>query len=130
MIPPDTLIPFLAGGVGIYLLLSATGVLAQSGAVEEFVQELRANRAIAHLTGAVAFFVGGLILLINPGFGDWIAVLLSLTAVWWMVEGAFMLAAPSVVVSRSDAVYHFRRMNMLALPVGLALTVGAILQLV
>lgn len=128
MIPPDTL-PFLAGGVGCYLLLSATGVLAQSEAVEEFVQGLRANRVMAHVTGAVAFFVGGLILLLNPGFGDWIAVLLSLTALWWMVEGALLLAAPSVFVGRSDAGRHFRRMNLLALPVGLALTAGAVLQL-
>jgi hypothetical protein len=127
---PDTLTPFLAGGVGCYLLLSATGALAQSGAVEEFVQGLRVNRVMAHLTGAVAFFIGGLILLTNPGFSDWIAALLSLTALWWMVEGALMLAIPSVALSRSDAGRHFRRMNMLAVPVGFALTVGAILQLV
>ena len=130
MTPSDALTPFLAGGVGCYLLLSATGILAQSRAVEEFVQELRTNRVMAHLTGAVAFFVGGTILLINPGFGDWIAVLLSLTALWWVVEGALMLAAPRIAVSRSDAGRHFRHMNMLALPVGLALIVGAILQLV
>lgn len=127
---PDTLTPFLAVGAGCYLLLSATGVLVQSEAVEEFVQGLRTNRVMAHLTGAVAFFVGGSILLINPGFGDWIAALLSLTAFWWMVEGALMLAAPSIAVGRSDAGRHFRRMNLLALPVGSALRVGATLQLV
>jgi hypothetical protein len=130
MTPPDTLTPFLAVGVGCYLLLSATGVLAQSTAAEEFVQGLRTNRVTAHLTGAVAFFVGAMILLVNPGFGDWIAVLLSLTALWWMGEGALMLAAPSIAVGRSDSSRHFRRMNMLALPVGLALTVGAIFKLV
>lgn len=130
MTPPETLTPWLAGGVGCYLLLSATGVLAQSKGAEEFVQGHRTNRVIAHLTGAVAFFVGGMILLLDPGFGDWIAVLLSLTALWWMAEGALMLAAPNIAVSRSDAGRHFRHMNMMALPVGLALTVGAIVQLV
>lgn len=130
MTAPDTLMPFLAAGVGCYLLLSATGVLAQSGAAEEFVQGLRDNRVMAHLTGAVAFFIGGMILLTNPGFGDWIAVLLSLTALWWMAEGALLLAAPNIAVGRSDAGRHFRQMNMLALPVGLVLTAGAILQLV
>jgi hypothetical protein len=130
MSPPDTLTPFLAGGVGCYLLLSATGVLAQPTAAEEFVEGLRTNRVMAHLTGAVAFFVGGMILLIDPGFGDWIAVLLSLTALWWMAEGALMLAAPSTAVSRSGAGRHFRHMNMMALPIGLALTLGAILKLV
>lgn len=130
MTPPDALTPWLAGGMGCYLLLSAIGVLAQLNAAEEFVQGLRTNRVMAHLTGAVAFFVGGLILLLNPGFGDWIAVLLWLTALWWMAEGALMLAAPNIVVGRSDAGRHFRHMNMTALPVGLALIVGAILQLV
>jgi UPF0716 family protein affecting phage T7 exclusion len=129
MTPPDTLTPWLAGGVGCYLLLSATGVLAQSKAAEEFVQGLRTNRVITHLTGAVAFFVGGIILLLTPGFGSWLAALLSLTALWWIVEGALMLAAPTIALGRSDAGRHFRHMNMLALPVGLALAVGAILHL-
>lgn len=130
MVTSDALTPFLAGGVGAYLLLSATGVLAKSTALEEFVQDLRTSPALAHMTGAVAFFIGGAILLINPGFGSWIAALLSLTAVWWMAEGALMLAAPDLVVARSDAGRHFQRMNILALPVGFALIVGAILQFV
>ena len=85
---------------------------------------------MAHLTGALAFVVGGTILLVDSGFGDWVATLVSLTALWWMVEGALMLAAPRIAVGRSDAGRHFRHMNMLALPVGLVLTVGAILKLV
>jgi hypothetical protein len=129
MNPPETLTLLLAVGAGCYLLLSAVGVLTQSRAAEEFVHGLRTNRVLAHLTGAVAFFVGGLILLTNPGFGDWIPGLLSLTALWWMVEGALMLAAPGIAVGRSDAGRHFRRMNMLALPVGMALAIGALLQL-
>lgn len=125
----DVPVALLAGGVGVYLLLSAVGVLSTKEASEEIIGALRGNRALAHVTGAVAFFIGGMILLMRPGFGNWLTAMLSATAIWWMVEGALMLASSKLVFSRSDASGHFRRMNMLAIPLGFALIAGAALEL-
>lgn len=122
----DAVIPYLAGLVGVYLLLSAAGLLLPATAADEFVSALKANRALAHCVGAVAFFVGGAILLLNHGFGHWVSVLLSLTALWWVAEGAVMLAAPNLIVSRAGAARQLRHMNFVALPLGLALLFGGV----
>ena len=119
----------LAMGVGVYLLLSAVGLLANRGAAEAIVRALAGDHAFSHALGAIAFFVGGAIVLQKPGFDTLAGALLTGTAAWWMVEGAVMLTAPQVALGRADAAMHFRRMNLIALPVGLALIVGGALGL-
>jgi hypothetical protein len=54
---------------------------------------------------------GGVIAVWRPGFSGPCAALVSLTALWWLLEGALMLAAPQRVLERPDAGKHLRRMT-------------------
>ena len=122
--------PYLALGLGGYLLFSAAGVLVPKTAVRDRVEALRTSKGLAHLTGAVAFFVGGgLLAVVRPGFSSWEDVLISLTAIWWLVEGAAALSASQFILARRDAPRHFYRMNLVALPVGAALLVAGVIDL-
>jgi len=115
----------LAAVAGAYLLFSAAGLLAP-GRAEAVVEDLRSHPAAAHAMGAVAFFVGAAIVAFHPRFGAPLEVLVTLTGIWWALEGAATLAAPTRLFSRPDAAIHLRRMNLLALPLG-ALLLGAAL---
>jgi hypothetical protein len=52
-----------------------------------------------------------------------------LTALWWVLEGALMLAAPQRVLERPDAGKHLCRMNLVAIPVAVALTATGVMEL-
>ena len=127
MMPAQAHTPELAAVAGAYLLLSAAGLLApgRAGAV---IDDLRAHPAAAHAMGAVAFFVGAAIIALHLRFGTPLEALVTLTGIWWTLEGAATLAAPSLLLSRPDAAIHLRRMNLLALPVGALLLGGALLD--
>jgi len=116
----------LAGLAGSYLLLSALGLLLPREAAARFVSALRDNAAVAHAVGAVAFFIGAGGLLLHTRFSRPIEALVTLTAGWWALEGAAVLAAPSLVLARPDTAAHLRRMNLLALPVALILIAAAV----
>jgi hypothetical protein len=118
--------PQLAAVAGAYLLLSAAGLLAR-GRAEAVVADLRAHPAVAHVLGAVAFLVGAALIALHPRFGSPLEALVTLTGIWWALEGAALLVAPARLLSRPDAAIHLRRMNLLALPVGVLLLGGALL---
>lgn len=100
----------LAPVVGVYLCLSAWGLLIR-GELRAFLQDLQQHSASAHAVGAVAFFIGGLILSWQRSWslpGD---VVLNLVAVIWIFEGAGMLASPALmrrVFGRSRTVAGLR----------------------
>ncbi len=124
--PAQAYTPELAAVTGAYLLLSAAGLLAP-GRAEAVVADLQAHPAVAHVLGAVAFFVGAAVVALHPRFGSPLEALVTLTGIWWALEGAATLAAPNLLLSRPDAARHLRRMNLLALPVGAVLLGGALL---
>ena len=126
MMPAQAHTPELAAVAGAYLLLSAAGLLSpgRAGAV---IDDLRAHPAAAHAMGAVAFFVGAAVIALHPRFGTPLEGLVTLTGLWWVLEGAATLAAPGLLLSRPHAAIHLRRMNLLALPVGALLLGGALL---
>ena len=126
MMPAQAHTPELAAVAGAYLLLSAAGLLAP-GRAEAVVADLRAHPAAAHVMGAVAFFVGAAVVALNPRFGSPLEALVTLTGIWWALEGGAMLVAPTRLLSRPGAPIHLRRMNLLALPVGAVLLGGALL---
>ena len=119
----------LALFLGAYFLLSAAGVLVRRDAAPAMIAALRDNPAVAHVTGAVAFFVGAGLLLVHCRWLSPAQALVSAVAVWWMIEGGLMLALGPRLFSRPDAAVHFRRMNLIALPVGLALVVIGLIPL-
>ena len=127
MMPAQAHTSELAAVAGAYLLLSAAGLLAP-GRAEAVIDDLRAHPAAAHAMGAVAFFVGAAIVALHPRFGSPLEALVTLTGLWWALEGAVTLAASSLLLSRPDAAIHLRRMNLLALPAGALLLVGALLD--
>jgi hypothetical protein len=115
----------LAAVAGSYLLLSAVGLLLP-GRAQAVIDDLRAHPAATHALGAVAFFVGAAMIVLHPRFGSPLEALVTLTGIWWAVEGAATLVAPGRLLSRPDAAVHLRRMNLLALPVGALLLGGAL----
>ncbi len=125
--PAQAYTPELAAIAGGYLLLSAAGLLAP-GRAAAVVADLQAHPAVAHALGAVAFFVGAAIIALHPRFGSPLESLVTLTGIWWALEGAATLVAPARLLSRPDAALHLRRMNLLALPVGALLLGGALLD--
>ncbi len=121
MATPDArLISIVAAIAGTYLLLSAAGLLRR-GVAETFMADLGARPASAHTVGAVAFFVGASLLALALAGRDTLSILVGLTGVWWMLEGAVTLAAPHLLHARTDAARHLRRMNLVAIPMGLLL---------
>ena len=124
--PAQAYTPELAAVAGSYLLLSAAGLLMPSRA-EAVIDDLKAHPAAAHAIGAVAFFVGAAIIALHPRFSSPLEILVSLTGIWWALEGAATLVAPKLLLSRPEAAIHLRRMNLLALPVGALLLGGAVL---
>jgi hypothetical protein len=77
--------------VGGYLCLSAAGLLRR-GAAEAFLENLRDNPAIMHAVGAIAMFVGAGILAFHQHWSTPAEIVLNLICVWWVIEGAGMLA--------------------------------------
>lgn len=126
MMPAQAHTPELAAVAGSYLLLSTAGLL-MPGRAEAVIDDLKAHPAAAHALGAVAFLVGAAILAVHPRFGSPLEALVTLTGIWWTIEGAAMLVAPGLLLSRPDAAVHLHRMNLLALPVGILLLGGAVL---
>ena len=126
MMPAQAYTSELAAVTGAYLLLSAAGLLAP-GRAEAVVADLRAHPAVTHVLGAVAFFVGAAVVALHPRFGSPLEALVTLTGIWWALEGAATLVAPGRLLSRPDAARHLRRMNLIALPVGAVLLGGALL---
>ncbi len=124
--PAQAHTPELAAVAGSYLLLSAAGLL-MPGRAQAVIDDLKAHPAAAHALGALAFFVGAALLAIHPSFGSPLEALVTLTGIWWAVEGGVTLAAPRLLLSRPDAALHLRRMNLLALPVGALLLGGSVL---
>ena len=114
---------------GAYLLLSAIGVVSRRDTAERIIVALRDNPALTHAVGAVAFFVGAGLLTLHHRWATPTEALVSAVAAWWALEGALTLALGTALFRRPDTAVHFRRMNFVAIPVGLALVTLALLPL-
>lgn len=79
--------------VGSYLCASSLG-LSRLQNVRAFLADLVSHAGILHAVGAVAFFVGAGILSFHRHWTTLPEIVLNLVALWWVLEGAGLLADP------------------------------------
>ncbi len=111
---------WLAPVVGAYLCLSAAGFVRRDEA-SRFIADLRDRPAAMHAVGAIAFFVGAAILSYHRDWTTVSGVTLNLVAVWWVFEGAGMLAdraSVRTVLYRDAAAKQLRLASIIGVPVG------------
>jgi len=111
--------------VGGYLCLSAFGLLRR-GTAEAFLENLRNNPATMHAVGAIALLVGAGILAFHRHWSSPAEIVLNLVCVWWVIEGAGMLADSGRIArlfANPKAPGWLRAAHWLMLAVGLYLLV-------
>ncbi len=115
---------------GTLLLFSALGVVRKRARAEALLREIAASASIAHITGVVTFVLGGgLLLLHDANTQTPLEAMITLTGLWWMVEGAALLAAPDLLpLRKASTVTQYRLSNFAALGVGLYLLAGGLLS--
>lgn len=105
----------LALFVGVYLL-AAGYALVRPSLARALLISIKASPGIMHATGALAAFVGMGMLVAHWDFTTLTASLVTLTAIWWAVEGLAMLALGHRLPIDSDfAIKNYALSNIPAL---------------
>ena len=119
----------LALFVGFYLVAAASALVRPSLA-RALLTSIKASPGIVHATGALAAFVGMGVLVAHWDFTSLTASLVTLTAIWWAVEGLAMLAFGHVLpIDTPFAIQNYALSNIPALVVGLILLAAGLLGL-
>ena len=124
----DPLTLKLAPLVGCLLVFSALGVVRKQARAEAMLREIKASISIAHTTGVVAFTLGAGIILLHSDITSPTAILVTLTGIWWAIEGAALMAFTDLLPLKSDhMVRNYRMGQVIALFVGAFLIVAGLL---
>ncbi len=107
--------------VGVFLLAAASA-LARPSVAASLLASIQNSPGVMHATGAVTAFAGGGLLIVHVDFSSPTAALVTLTAIWWAVEGLGLLAVGHLL--RIDSAAHVRLYALSNIP---ALVVGAFL---
>lgn len=117
----------LALFVGVYLVAAASALVRPSLA-GALLKSIKSSPGIMHATGALAAFVGMGVLVAHWDFTSITAALLTLTAIWWAVEGLALLAFGHVLpIDSPAAIANYARSNIPALFIGIFLIVAGLL---
>jgi len=81
----------LAIFVGAFLVAAASALVRPSIA-GKLLSSIEASPGIMHATAAVTAFAGGGLLVAHFDFTSLTAALITLTAIWWAIEGLGLLA--------------------------------------
>lgn len=120
----------LAVFVGAFLLAAASALVRPSVA-RLLLSSIQNSPGVMHATGAVTAFAGGGLLVAHFDFSSLPAALVTLTAIWWAIEGLGLLAVGHLL--RIDSAANIRiyaLSNIPALVVGVFLVVAGIAGLV
>jgi len=116
----------LAIFVGAFLVAAASALVRRSVAAQ-LLASIQASPGIMHATGAVTAFAGGGLLVAHTDFSSLTAALVTLTAIWWAIEGLGLLAVGHLMRIDSTAnVRLYALSNIPALVVGVILLVAGI----
>ena len=119
----------LALFVGVYLVVAASALVRPSLA-GALLKSIKASPGIMHATGALAAFVGMGVLVAHWDFSSLTASLITLTAIWWAVEGLGMLALGHVLpIDTPFAIKNYALSNIPALIIGAVLLIAGLLGL-
>ena len=116
----------LAIFVGAFLVAAASALVRPSLAAS-LLKSIEASPGIIHATGAVTAFAGGGLLVVHTDFTSLTAALVTLTAIWWAIEGLGMLAIGHLMkIATPGAIRAYALSNIPALLIGLFLLIAGI----
>ena len=117
----------LALFVGAFLLAASSALIRPSIAAK-LLASIEASPGIMHATAAVTAFAGGGLLVAHFDFTSITAALVTLTAIWWAIEGLGLLALGHVLkIASPQSVRLYALSNIPALLIGLFLIIAGIL---
>lgn len=116
----------LALFVGAFLVAAASALVRPSVA-QALLASIEASPGIMHATSAVTAFAGGGLLVAHFDFTSITAALVTLTAIWWAIEGLALLAiGHRLKIDSAANVRLYALSNIPALIVGLYLTIAGL----
>jgi len=119
----------LALFVGAFLVAAASALVRPSIAAK-LLASIEASPGIMHATAAVTAFAGGGLLVAHFDFTSVTASLVTLTAIWWAIEGLGLLTiGHKLKIDSAANVRLYSLSNIPALLVGLILLFAGLLGL-
>ena len=116
----------LAIFVGAFLL-AASSALVRPSIAQPLLTSIQNSPGVMHATAAVTAFAGGGLLVAHFDFSSITAALVTLTAIWWAIEGLGLLAIGHRLKIDSPAnVRLYALSNIVALVVGVVLLIAGI----
>ena len=116
----------LAIFVGAFLL-AASSALVRPSIAQPLLTSIQNSPGVMHATAAVTAFAGGGLLVAHVDFSSITAALVTLTAIWWAIEGLGLLAIGHRLKIDSPAnVRLYALSNIVALVVGVVLLIAGI----
>jgi hypothetical protein len=117
----------LALFVGAFLV-AASSALVRPSIAAKLLASIEASPGIMHATAAVTAFAGGGLLVAHFDFSSITAALVTLTAIWWTIEGLGLLALGHTLrIASPQSVRLYALSNIPALLIGLFLIIAGIL---
>jgi hypothetical protein len=114
----DTLSTRLALFIGLFLVAAASALVRPSVA-GKLLASIQASPGIMHATAAVTAFAGGGLLVAHFDFSTLTSTLVTLTALWWALEGLALLAfGHRLKIDSPASVRLYALSNIVALLVG------------
>lgn len=119
----------LALFVGAFLV-AASNALVRASLAQPLLTSIQNSPGIMHATAAVTAFAGGGLLVAHADFTSLTASLVTLTAIWWAIEGLGLLAiGHKLKIDSAANVRLYALSNIPALLVGLILLFAGLLGL-
>ena len=114
----------LAIFVGAFLL-AASSALVRPSLAATLLKSIQQSPGVIHATGAVTAFAGGGLLVVHTDFSSITAALVTLTAIWWALEGLGMLAIGHLLkIATPSAIRAYALSNIPALIIGAFLIIA------
>lgn len=116
----------LALFVGAFLV-AASSALIRPSIAGKLLASIEASPGIMHATAAVTAFAGGGLLAAHFDFTSITAALVTLTAIWWAIEGLGLLAIGHMLkIATPQSIRLYALSNIPALLVGLFLIIASL----
>lgn len=126
----DPLTLKLALLIGAFLVAASSALIRPSVAAP-LLTSIQNSPGILHATAAVTAFAGGGFLVAHFDFSSLTASLVTLTAIWWAIEGLGLLAlGHKLKIDSPSSIRTYALSNIPALLVGIILLTAGLLGLV
>lgn len=120
----------LALFVGAFLVAASSALVRQSVA-QPLLTSIQNSPGIMHATAAVTAFAGGGLLVAHTDFTSLTASLVTLTAIWWAIEGLGLLAiGHKLKIDSTSSVRTYALTNIPALIIGVILLIAGLTGLI